>query len=65
MHVRNYKCGRYYNLNSSQTYCSIPTGALPELVKINEELFNTDAISSSKGLNALLNIFIQTKFSLT
>jgi len=66
MHVRNYKMRSLLQSKFiSKTYSSIPDSSFPEFVEINEELFNTDAISSSKGLNALFNIIVQRKFSLT
>jgi hypothetical protein len=52
--VRNYTRNKF----KSVTYSSLSTGALPQLVEIDEELFYADAIPHDKSLDLALYVVI-------
>jgi hypothetical protein len=53
--VRNYSNKFIFK---SVTYSSLSTGALPQLVEVDEELFYADAIPRDKSLDLALDVVI-------
>ena len=47
------------------TYSSLTTSALSELIEVNEELSDTDAVLGDVGLQALFNIELDSKLAVS
>lgn len=64
MHVLNYKLQRHVSYqNCYSTYSCFSTDSLPEFVKVDEELLDTDSILGYEGLDPSLDISLHSEFT--
>jgi len=64
MQVRNYSkttVSDHFQASQCQTYCCFTTCSLAELIKVDEELSDSDAIFGDKSLDAGLDVLVASQ----